>query len=127
VGTGADYEVRAARDRETGQDVVLKRPQPQTVRHRLHANIETRTERILEAYQRVGHTLVTVVSVLGYTARANHDTYFGDTLGQEYRVMVEERARGIPLVGDIKARFTGVPIGWARIYSLCFLCCSHQQ
>lgn len=111
VGTGADYEVRAAIDRETGQQVVLKRPQPQTIRHRLHSNIDTRTERILEAYQSVGHTLPMVVPLLGYTERANHDAYFGDTLGQEYRVMVEERASGIPLVGDIKARFTGVPIG----------------
>lgn len=111
VGTGADYEVRAAMDRETGKRVVLKRPQPQTIRHLLHSNIETRTERILEAYQIVGHTLPMVVPILGYTERTNHDAYFGDALGQEYRVMVEERASGIPLVGDIKARFTGVPIG----------------
>jgi hypothetical protein len=111
LGTGADYEVRAAVERETGRQVVLKRPTPQTVRHQLHAGVEARTDRILQAYQEVGHTLPMVSPILGYTDRANHDAYFGDTLGQEYRVIVEERATGIPLVGDLRARFTGVPIG----------------
>ena len=111
LGAGADYEVRAARQRETGKQVVLKRPQPQTVRRQLHAGIEARTDRILRAYQAVGHTIPTVVPIVGYTDRANHDAYFGETLGQEYRVIVEERAAGIPLVGDPMARITGVPIG----------------
>jgi hypothetical protein len=91
--------------------VVLKRPVPQVVRHQLHADIEARTDRLLQAYQVVGHTVPTVVPIVGYTERANHDAYFGDTLGQKYRVMVAERATGIPLVGDIKARITGVPVG----------------
>jgi len=52
-----------------------------------------------------------VVPIVGYTERVNHDAYFGETLGQAYRVMVEERASGIPLMSDLKARFTGVPIG----------------
>jgi hypothetical protein len=111
LGTGADYEVRAAVDRETGKQVVLKRPQPQTVRHQLHAGIEARTERTLQAYQRVGQTIPTVVRIIGYTDRANHDAYFGETLGQTYRVTVEERASGIPLVGDPMARIAGTPIG----------------
>jgi hypothetical protein len=111
LGTGADYEVRAAVEHETGKQVVLKRPYPQTVRHQLHAGIEARTDRILEAYQEVGHTIAAVAPILGYTDRANHDAYFGETLGQEYRVIVEERVAGIPLMGDPKARITGVPIG----------------
>jgi hypothetical protein len=111
LGTGADYEVRAAVERETGKLVVLKRPHPHIVRHQLHAAIEARTDRALQAYQDVGHTISTVVPIVGYTERTNHDAYFGETLGQDYRVIVAERARGIPLVGDPMARITGVPIG----------------
>ena len=94
----------------TGRQVVLKRPAPETLRHRMH-EVEARTDRILQVYQEVGHTIPTVVPMVGYTERVNHDGYFGETLGQTYRVIVEERARGIPLMGDLKARFTGVPIG----------------
>jgi hypothetical protein len=111
LGSGADYEARSAMDRETGAPVVLKRPEPQMVRRRMHTNIESRTDQVLRVYQEVGHTIPTVVPILGYTERANHDAYFGDDLGHDYRVLVAERALGIPLVGDIKARFTGVPIG----------------
>ncbi|MDH3600665.1 MAG: ribosomal biogenesis LAS1 family protein [Candidatus Tectomicrobia bacterium] len=111
MGAGADYEARAAIDRETGKQVVLKRPEPQMVRRQLHAGIEARTDRILHMRQEVGDAIPMVVPFLGYTERRNHDAYFGDSMGQEYRVVVEERAAGIPLVGDTKARFTGVPIG----------------
>jgi len=111
LGIGADYEARAAVERDTGRQVVLKRPAPETLRRRLHDGIEARTDRILQTYQEVGHTVPTVVSIVGYTERVNHDAYFGETLGQAYRVMVEERASGIPLMSDLKARFTGVPIG----------------
>lgn len=111
LGTGADYEARGAVERETGRPVVLKRPHPQAVRHRMHDAIEARTELMLTAFQEVGHAIPAVVPILGYTARANHDAYFGDAVGQDYRVIVQERARGIPLVGDPRARITGVPIG----------------
>jgi hypothetical protein len=111
LGAGADYEVRAAVERETGRLVVLKRPHPHTVRHQLHAAIEARTDRALQAYRDVGHTVSTVVPIVGYTERANHDAYFGEALGQDYRVIVAERALGIPLVGDPMARIAGVPIG----------------
>ena len=111
LGTGADYEVRAAVERETGKLVALKRPHPHTVRQQLHIAIEARTDRALQAYRDVGHTISTVVPIVGYTERANHDAYFGETLGQDYRVIVAERALGIPLVGDPMARITGVPIG----------------
>jgi hypothetical protein len=111
LGMGADYEVRAAVERATGRQVVLKRPAPETVRRRMHEGIEARTDRILQVYQEVGHTIPTVVPIVGYTERVNHDAYFGETLGQTYQVMVEERAIGIPLMSELKARFTGVPIG----------------
>jgi hypothetical protein len=92
----------------------LKRPEPLTVQRHLHATVEARTELTLRAYEAVGHTLPAVIPILGYSARANHDAYFGDALGQDYRVMVEARASGIPLVDDVKARITGVPIGAAQ-------------
>jgi hypothetical protein len=111
LGIGADYEARAAVERATGRQVVLKRPAPETLRHRMHDGIEARTDRLLQGYREVGHTIPAVVPIVGYTERANHDAYFGEALGQAYRVVVEERASGIPLMGDLKARFTGVPIG----------------
>jgi hypothetical protein len=111
LGAGADYEVRAAVDRVTGKQVVLKRPEPQMVSRQLHAGIEARTDRMVQMYQEVGHTIPTLVPLLGYTERANHDAYFGDALGQAYRVLVAERAAGIPFVGETRARFKGVPIG----------------
>ena len=111
LGSGADYEVRSAVDEETGNQVVLKRPKPQMVSRRLHEGIEARTERSIQAYQDVGYTIPTVVPLLGFTGRANHDVYFGESLEHEYTVIVEERALGVPLVGDPMARITGVPIG----------------
>ena len=111
LGTGADYEVRAALDQQTGEQVALKRPKPQMVSRRLHDGIEARTDRMLQAYHEVGCNIPTVVPCLGYTDRTVHDAYFGESLGEKYRVLVVERAKGIPLVGDPMARITGVPIG----------------
>ena len=48
LGTGADYDVRAAVDRETGQQVVLKRPSPQAVSRQMHGPTEERTTRTLD-------------------------------------------------------------------------------
>ena len=75
LGIGADYEARAAVERDTGRQVVLKRPAPETVRHRMHDGTEVRTDRLLQGYQEVGHTIPTVVPIVGYTERANHDAY----------------------------------------------------
>ncbi len=111
LGTGADYEVRTAMDRETGKEVVLKRPVPQMIRLNQHGGAESRTQQLLQAHQALEPSVPGIVPILGYTDPANHDTFFGDSLGHEYRVTVEERARGIPLLGDHMARITGVPIG----------------
>lgn len=111
LGTGADYEVRAAVDLETGSQVVLKRPVPQMIKLQQHLTTEARTDRMLQAHRDLGRPLPGIVPVLGYTDRAVHDDYFGDSLGVEYRVTVEERARGIPLLGDHMARITGVAVG----------------
>ena len=115
IGSGADYEVRSAIDRETGLQVVLKRPMPQMIVRQLHWSTEARTDRVLQVYQTMTQRILGLVPVLGYTERANHDEFFGDALGQEYRVTVEERASGIPLfVGDPRAKITGVPVGAAQ-------------
>ena len=53
LGIGADYEARAAVERDTGRQMVLKRPAPETLRRRLHDGIEARTDRILQTYQEV--------------------------------------------------------------------------
>ena len=111
LGTGADYEVRAATDRQTGQAVVLKRPVPQMISRRMHQAVETRTDLTLRVHQEVGQHIPQVSPIRGYTQRANHDAYFGESLGQEYRVMVADRASGIPLVGDPRSRILRVPIG----------------
>ena len=146
LGGGADYDVRAAFDRETERPVVLKRPSPQAARRQMHGPIEERTDRILAAYEAAGQRCPTepelpenctaqdvkaynavmqarrkaldagelpggVPRVIGVTDAAIHDAYFGDDVGQPYRVRVEERAYGIPLVGDPRSRILRVPIG----------------
>ncbi len=111
LGSGADYDVRAAVDRETGQQVVLKRPTPQTVRRQMHGPTEERTTHALEAYERAGQHCSAVSRVIGVTDVGVHDAYFGDDVGEPYRVRAEERAAGIPLVGDPMSRILRVPIG----------------
>ena len=111
LGSGADYDVRAAVDRETGEQVVLKRPSPQTVSRQMHGPTEERTARALEAYEQAGQHCEAVPRVIGVTEASIHDEYFGEDLGQAYSVRVEERAAGIPLVGDPRSRILRVPIG----------------
>jgi len=111
LGTGADYEVRAGTDRETGTQVAIKRPVPQAISRDQHQAIESRTEKILQAFQEVGQTTHLISPIVGYTDRGLHDGFFGDELGKEYQVIVEERATGIPLLGDMMSKFKGVPIG----------------
>ncbi len=125
LGSGADYEVRAAIDRETGGQVVLKRPVPQLISRRMHTSVETRTDRTLQVYAELGAAVPQICPILGYTERANQDEYFGDSLGQEYRVMVSERAAGIPLAGAPRDRILRVPIGLGQnlfgLFPLCYL------
>ena len=111
LGAGADYDVRAAVDQETGAEVALKRPVPQAVSRKQHLAIEARTERLLQAYDRAGDAGGLLAPLLGYTDSTVHDAFFGDDLGEPYTVFVQGRAPGIPLLGDMMSRFTGVPIG----------------
>ena len=111
LGSGADYEVRSAVDRATGDQVILKRPVPQMISRRMHGSVEERTERTIRLHEELANDIAEVCPMLGYTDPANHDEFYGDALEQEYRVTVSQRAGGIPLVGDPRARILRVPIG----------------
>ena len=110
LGSGADYDVRAAIDLQTGREVALKRPVPQAVSRNQHGAIEARTERLLQAFDQAGDAGGLLAPLLAYTETANHDSFFGDELGDSYTVFVQERAFGIPLLGDMMSRIRGVPI-----------------
>jgi hypothetical protein len=111
LGLGANYEVYAAIDRETGKEVVVKRPWVQTIRGGQSWHIDAQSARVIELHRVLGDGVPFISPLVGYTERVRHDGYFGDSLPQEYHVLVEERARGVPLVADIKDKFRGVPIG----------------
>ena len=111
LGSGADYEVRSAVDQQTGVQVVIKRPVPQMISRRMHGSVEERTERTIRLHEELANEIPEICPMVGYTDPANHDDFFGDSLGQEYRVTVSQRASGIPLVGDPRARILRVPIG----------------
>ena len=111
LGAGADYEAHAATDTETGGPVVIKRPNPDYIRRQMHVRIDALSEQLVQVHRAVGESAHFLAHLVGYTDVAQHDGYFGDDLKEGYRVLVEERARGIPLVCDIRDRFKGVPIG----------------
>ena len=111
LGSGADYEVKAATDLQTGQQVAIKRPVPQAISRNQHQTIESRTDKILQAYEEIGFSTDLISPIIGYTDPDIHDTFFGDELRTEYRVVVETRASGIPLLGDMMSKFIVVPIG----------------
>ena len=111
LGSGAGYEAHAATDGLTGKQVVIKRPNPDFVSRRLHHGVERLSERLIEIHGTVGDSVANIAHMVGYTQIQQHDGFFGDSLNEEYRVLVEERARGIPLVGAFRDKFMGIPIG----------------
>jgi hypothetical protein len=111
LGLGANYEVYAATDSETGRDVVLKRPWLQTIRGGQSRHVDEQSERVIELHQVLDGSVPYISQMVGYTKRVGHGGFFGDDLQQEYYVLAEERAYGLPLVADIRDKFRGVPIG----------------
>ena len=111
LGEGADSEVFAATDTETGQPVVVKRPHPTLIARAQHGAVERRIARVIALRERLGDRLPHIAKMLAHTGPAVHDSYFGDALGAEYSIMVEERARGIPLVGSAIDGIKRHPIG----------------
>ncbi len=111
LGSGSDYEVHAATDTETGKPVVIKRPNPDYIARRLHQGVDRLSEQLIQVHEAIGDSLPYVAHLVGYTEVAQHNAYFGDFLKESYRVLVEERAKGLPLVSDIRDKFKGVPVG----------------
>ena len=111
IGEGADSEVFAATDTHTGQPVVVKRPHPALTARGHHADVERRTAKVITLRERLGDGLPHLAPLIAYTPPASHDAYFGDALGAEYGVVVEERAKGLPLVGSAIDGIKRKPIG----------------
>ena len=111
LGSGSDYEVHAATDGETGKPVVIKRPNPDYITRQMHRGVDQLSEHLIEIHQSMGDSLPYMTHMVGYTEVGLHDGYFGEALKESYRVLVEERAVGLPLVCDIRDKFKGVPIG----------------
>jgi serine/threonine protein kinase len=119
LGVGANYEVHAAIDSQTGAPVVLKRPWVQYISRNQHQQVDKLSARVIELHRTLGGSFPHISHLVGYTGHTRHDRYFGDALSQSYYVLVEERARGVPLMGGIKDKFRGVPIGLAQnLYTL---------
>ena len=111
LGEGAELQVFAATDTATGRPVVVKRPHPTLVARLQHREVEERLARLAALRVELGDSLPHLSRLLGQASAENHDAYFGDSLGQSYTVMVEERARGLPLVGSVVDGIKGSPIG----------------
>ena len=111
LGSGSDYEVHGAFDTDTGAPVVVKRPKPDYIARGLHTGIDLLSEALIDIHVSVANTVPEVCKMLGYTDVGAHGGYFDDEMESEYRALVYERARGIPLVADIGDKFKGVPIG----------------
>ena len=111
LGEGADFQVFAATDTEFGQPVVVKRPHPTFVVRGQHKQIERRLAEVIALRETLGNSLPHVARLIGYTPSAVHDAYFGDSLAHSYTVTLEDRAKGIPLVGSAVDGLKSAPIG----------------
>ena len=119
LGVGASYEVHEAVDGQTGAQVVLKRPWAQYITHNQHQHADQLSVRLIEMHRTLGASFPHISHLVGYTDCTRHDQFFRDTLAHPYHVLVEERAKGVPLLGSIKDKFRGVPIGLAHnLYAL---------
>ena len=111
IGEGADRQVFAATDLETGDQVVLKRPHPTLVVRDQHGDVEEQTFRMSDLRAALGADVPHVARLVGVSSTAEHAAYFGDSLANKYTVTVEERVGGVPLVGNVVDGLIGHPIG----------------
>ena len=110
LGEGADMQVFAARDRETGDAVVVKRAHPSLVSRMIHDDVERRVA--LQAGLRMGDVgFEGLPRLIGLTAPDRFSEVFGDDLGYAYSVLIEERAVGVPLIGSVADQVRGHPVG----------------
>ncbi len=110
LGEGADLQVFAATDTQSGEPVVVKRPHPTLVSRNMHGDVEKRTLLQAEIRTRIGE-LAGLVKLHRLTERDSFGWYFGDDLNNPYSVQVEERAKGVPLVGGVSDMIRGHPVG----------------
>lgn len=111
LGEGADSEVFAATDTQTGEQVVVKRPHPTLLARGQHRAVERRTAEVIAIKERLADALPHVSRMLAYTSQESHSDYFGDGLDAAYIVVVEARAVGVPLVGSALDGIKRQPIG----------------
>ena len=112
IGTGADYEVRLAGPIGDTPNMVMKRPNPHSILKNLHASTETRTHKMIQFHKEIGNDITGITHILGYfqnTPQNNH--LYTDELDHDYTVVCQERASGIPLNADVRARILKVPTG----------------
>ncbi len=110
LGEGADLQVFAATDAESGDPVVVKRAHPSLVSRNLHRNVETRALLQAELRTRMGE-VDGIVRLHMLTEPDSFAWYFLDDPGHHYSVQVEERAKGIPLLGGVSDMVRGHPVG----------------
>ena len=109
LGEGADLQVFAATDTESGEPVAIKRPHPTLVSRNIHRDVESRA--LLQAETRTRFESVSgLLRLHMLTEPDSFSWYFGDDLDHLYTVQVEERARGIPLVGSVSDMVRGHPV-----------------
>ena len=111
LGEGADLEVFAATDTQTGSAVVIKRPHPTLLERGQQRTVERRTAEAIAIKMRLGEVLRHVAPMLAYTEQESHADYFGDGIDEPYTVVVDARAVGIPLVGSALDGIKRQPIG----------------
>jgi hypothetical protein len=111
LGEGADLEVFAATDTQTGSSVVIKRPHPTLLERGQQRTVERRTAEAIAIKMRLGEALRHVAPMLAYTEQESHADYFGDGIDEPYTVVVDARAVGIPLVGSALDGIKRQPIG----------------
>ena len=110
LGEGADLQVFAATDTESGEPVVVKRPHPTLVSRDMHGDVEKRTLLQADIRTRIGD-MAGLVKLHKLTERDSFGWYFGDDFYNPYSVQVEERAKGVPLVGGVSDMIRGHPVG----------------
>ena len=110
LGEGADLQVFAAMDIQSGEPVVVKRAHPSLVSRNMHRDVEARTLLQADLRTRMGN-VNGIVRLRMLTEPDSFAWYFGDDPGHPYSVQVEDRAKGIPLVGGISDRVRGHPVG----------------
>ena len=119
LGEGADCQVFAATDLEDGVPVVVKRPHPMLIVHGQHADVQRRLSLSLELQRAMSSASSPLAGAVAYATVEPGFAYFGDTHDHPYLVVVEERARGLPLVGSAADGIKRNPIGLPqRLFAL---------